>query len=167
MLEPANRQMTDSTENVIQNNFYRFLVDFSDYARTAENPLIDPLKDQRNNQKRDKKCTKIAGFTVRRKTVRFKSCTKVCSLKSFGWINLIPLDEYGLGQVDLDQGRLVRNKVRNGYSRSVSKTDSKSTEKKINETLIVSLHRFRLPVKRQMGLFEFGGKDGFEDESQK
>jgi len=45
MQEPANRQMTDSTENVIQNNFYRFLVDFSDYARTAENPLIDPLKD--------------------------------------------------------------------------------------------------------------------------
>ena len=127
MQEPANRHMTDSTENVIQNNFYRFLVDFSDYARTAENPLIDPLKDQRNNQKRDKKCTKIAGFTVRRKTVRFKSCTKVCSLKSFGWINLIHLDEYGPGQVDLDQGRFVRN------SRSVSKTDSKSTEKKLTK----------------------------------
>ena len=43
MQEPANRHMTDSTENVIQNNFYRFLVDFSDYARTAKNPLIDPL----------------------------------------------------------------------------------------------------------------------------
>ena len=45
MQEPANRHMTDSTENVIQNNFYGFFVDFSDLARIAENSFIDPLKD--------------------------------------------------------------------------------------------------------------------------
>ena len=37
--------MTDSTENVIQNNIYRFFVDFSDCAGTAEISFIDPLKD--------------------------------------------------------------------------------------------------------------------------
>jgi len=45
MQEPAKRHMTDSTENVIQNNFYGFFVDFSDFGRTAENPFTEPLKD--------------------------------------------------------------------------------------------------------------------------
>ena len=44
--------------------FIDFFVDFSDFARTTENPFIDPSKDQRNNAKRDNNCTKIAGFTV-------------------------------------------------------------------------------------------------------
>ena len=66
--------MTDSTENVIQNNFYGFFVAFSDFARTAENPFIEPLKDQRNDEKRDKKCMKIPGLSVKceEKTVSFK-----------------------------------------------------------------------------------------------
>ena len=38
-----SHDMTDSTENVLQYNFYRFFMDFNDFARTAENPFIDPL----------------------------------------------------------------------------------------------------------------------------
>ena len=64
--------MTFSVESVIcrlagtsyKMIFIDFFVDFSDFARTAENPFIDPSKDQRNNAKRDKNYMKIAGFTV-------------------------------------------------------------------------------------------------------
>ena len=44
--------------------FIDFFVDFSDFARTAENPFMEPSRNLSNTVKRDKNCTKIAGFTV-------------------------------------------------------------------------------------------------------
>ena len=41
-----------------------FFADFRDFARTAENPFMEPSRNQSNNVKRDNNCTKIACFTV-------------------------------------------------------------------------------------------------------
>ena len=44
--------------------FIDFFVDFSDFARTAENPVYWPIEKLEKQLKKDMKCTKIAGFTV-------------------------------------------------------------------------------------------------------
>ena len=72
-------------ENVIQNPFYRFFVDFSNFSKTAETLLINPVKDySRENRQRS-----LVLLHSRRKKVSFKSwawsvLTQFVLLKGFG-----------------------------------------------------------------------------------
>ena len=59
--------------------------------------LLAHRRTRETMRKRDKKCTKIAGFTVKceEKMVSFKSLSvwEKVSLKGFGWFYLIHLDQ--------------------------------------------------------------------------
>ena len=103
MQESANRHTTDSTDNVIQNNFYRFLRGFQRFCQNSWNSTYWTIQGLEKHWKREKKCTKITGSTVtcEEKTVSFKS--RVWSvwakavLKESGWSNLIHLDRVRVG----------------------------------------------------------------------
>ena len=97
MQEPANRHMTDSTENVMQNNFYRFFRGFQRFFHNSWKPVYRPVEGLEKKWKKEIRSRRSLDYcNVRRKMVSFKSRTwSVWAkgvLKGFGWFNLIHLD---------------------------------------------------------------------------
>ena len=85
-------------ENVIQNPFYRFFVDFSNFSKTAETLLINPVKDySRENRQRS-----LVLLHSRRKKGKFQilglvGFDTICSTKGVRtepicWFSLVHLD---------------------------------------------------------------------------
>ena len=102
MQVPANRHMTDSTENVRQNYFYGFFRGFQQFFKNSWKPVywtVEGLEKKCENEIR-KRDTKIAGVTVWRKMVSFK-------LAWWVWANVLLLEGSVFYLVHLDRDRKV------------------------------------------------------------